>query len=162
MAEKSLVLMGCGDVGPIHEPMEAYSALARPTLATADIRFAQCERVYSELGALQVHSGGHHSRVKPHLASVFSDCKFDVLSVASNHAMDWGEDALLDSIALLQKKGIQTVGAGHILQEANGGGVVRCHGSWLRAQEARQGGHIFCPHSASPRDRPYALRDWRR
>ncbi len=128
MAEKSLVLMGCGDVGPIHEPMEAYSALARPTLATADIRFAQCERVYSELGALQVHSGGYHSRVKPHLASVFSDCKFDVLSVASNHAMDWGEDALLDSIALLQQKGIQTVGAGHNLQEARTPAIVERNG----------------------------------
>ena len=114
----SIVLLGVGDVGPIHEPMDAYSTLARPTLAAADIRFGQCERVYSGRGALQLHSGGAHSRVRPHMASVFTDCGFDVVSVASNHAMDWGEDALLDTIALFESKGIKTVGAGGNLDEA--------------------------------------------
>ena len=118
MMEKSIALLACGDVGPIHEPMNTYSTLAKSTLAASDIRFAQCERVYSERGAYQVHSNGHHSRVKPHMASIFSDCNFDVVSVASNHAMDWGEEALLDSIALLQKQGHKTVGAGRNLQEA--------------------------------------------
>jgi len=46
--DNSIVLMGCGDVGPIHEPMNHYATLARPTLATADLRFGQCERLYSE------------------------------------------------------------------------------------------------------------------
>ena len=74
--------------------------------------------MYSERGALQVHSGGAHSRVKPHMASIFSDCGFDVVSVASNHAMDWGPDALLDTIELLREQGIKTVGAGRNLAEA--------------------------------------------
>ncbi len=117
-AQSNIVLYGVGDVGPIHEPMDAYSALARPLLAAADIRFGQCERVYSERGALQLHSGGAHSRVHPRLASVFTDCGFDVVSVASNHAMDWGADAMLDTIELLDKKGIKTVGAGRNLAEA--------------------------------------------
>ena len=120
----SRVLLGVGDVGPIHEPMEAYSALARPVLASADIRFAQCERVYSERGALQVHSAGGHSRVKPPLASVFTDCGFDVVSVASNHAMDWGEDALLDTIALMESKGIKTAGGGRNLAEARRPAII--------------------------------------
>ena len=118
MNSEGIVLYGVGDVGPIHEPMDAYSALARTTLAGADIRFGQCERVYSERGALQLHSGGAHSRVHPRLASVFDDCGFDVVSVASNHAMDWGPDALLDTLALFDKKGIRTVGAGRNLAEA--------------------------------------------
>ena len=67
MAANTVVLMGCGDVGPIHEPMDAYCVLARPVLAGADLRFGQVERVYSERGALQVHSGGGHSRCKPSL-----------------------------------------------------------------------------------------------
>jgi poly-gamma-glutamate synthesis protein (capsule biosynthesis protein) len=113
-----VVLMAVGDVGPIHEPVGAYSELAKPTLAQADIRFGQVERVYSERGSLQVHSGGAHSRVKPHMASVFTDCGFDVVSVASNHAMDWGEDALLDTIALFRERGIAVVGAGRNLGEA--------------------------------------------
>ncbi|MBI4081164.1 MAG: CapA family protein [Candidatus Lambdaproteobacteria bacterium] len=117
-ADQGVILMGCGDVGPIHEPMLPYSALVKPTLAAADIRFGQCERVYSERGSLQVHSGGRHSRLKPHLASVFSDCGFDVVSVASNHAMDWGEEALLDTLDVLRARGIQTVGAGRNIEEA--------------------------------------------
>ena len=58
MTDSTVTLLGCGDVGPIHEPVGAYAALAKPVLAAADIRFGQVERVYSERGALQLHSGG--------------------------------------------------------------------------------------------------------
>lgn len=47
MAAGTVTLLGVGDVGPLHEPMAAYSELARPILAAADIRFGQVERVYS-------------------------------------------------------------------------------------------------------------------
>src|SRR5512139_2379474 len=120
----TLTLLGCGDVGPIHEPVDAFAELAKPTLTQADLRFAQVERVYSERGALQVHSGDIHSRVSPHMASIFSACGFDVASVASNHAMDWGPEALLDSIEVLRLRGIQTVGAGRNLAEAREAAIV--------------------------------------
>ena len=51
VAEREIVSLGCGDAGPIHEPVSAYSTLAKAVLAAADIRFAQVERVYSERGA---------------------------------------------------------------------------------------------------------------
>jgi len=124
----SVTLLGCGDVGPIHEPVGAYSELAKPVLAAADLRFAQVERLYSERGALQVHSGGAHSRCKPHMASVFTDCGFDVVSIASNHAMDWGEDALLDTIELLRGRGVVVVGAGRNLEEARRPAIVAKNG----------------------------------
>jgi poly-gamma-glutamate capsule biosynthesis protein CapA/YwtB (metallophosphatase superfamily) len=120
--------MGCGDVGPIHEPMARYGELVKDTLAAADIRFAQCERVYSERGAYQVHSNGRHSRVVPGMASIFSDCNFDVVSVASNHGMDWGDEALLDSISLLKKQGRLTIGAGRDLQEARRPALIERNG----------------------------------
>ena len=128
MAENSVVLLGCGDVGPIHEPMEIYSTLVRSTLATGDIRFGQCERLYSERGSLQVHSGVSERPLKPHMASVFSDCGFDVVSMAGNHGMDWGPDALLDTIALFREKGMQTVGAGRNLMEARQPAIIERNG----------------------------------
>ncbi len=128
MKSERLVLLACGDVGPIHERAEGYSAHVRTTLQAADLRFAQVERVYSERGALQVHSGGEHSRVQPHMASVFEDCRFDVVSVASNHAMDWGPEALLDSIELFRSKGIVPVGAGRNLDEARQPALVERNG----------------------------------
>jgi poly-gamma-glutamate synthesis protein (capsule biosynthesis protein) len=116
--DATVTLLGVGDVGPIHEPIERYAELAKPVLAQADIRFAQVERVYSERGALQLHSGGAHSRVKPHMAEIFTDCGFDVVSLASNHAMDWGADAMLDTVSLFRGKGMQVIGAGRNLREA--------------------------------------------
>src|SRR6185312_16176556 len=106
MAEH-ITILGCGDVGPLHGPMSQYGELVRPVLAQADIRFAQVERVYSNRGALQLHSGGAHSRLAPEHASIFADCGFNVVSLASNHAMDWGAEALLDTIELLRSQGLQ-------------------------------------------------------
>jgi len=124
----AVVLLGCGDVGPIHDPIEGYGSLVRETLATADIRLAQVERVYSERGVLQPHSGGGHSRLSPAMASVFTDCGFNVASVASNHAMDWGAEALLDTIDLLRGRGIQTIGGGRNLAEARQPAMIACKG----------------------------------
>jgi hypothetical protein len=129
MAEGSVTLLGCGDVGPTEEPIAAYTTLVKPVLATGDIRFGQCERVYSERGSMQIHSEpGPHSRVKPHMATVFSDCGFDVISLASNHSLDWGEDALLDTLELFHKKGIQTIGAGHNIEEARRPAIIEKNG----------------------------------
>ncbi|HEY0339130.1 MAG TPA: CapA family protein [Burkholderiales bacterium] len=119
-----LVILGCGDVGPLEEPLDRYADLVRPVLATADIRFAQVERVYSERGSLQLHSGGAHTRLKPHMAEIFSDAGFNVVSLASNHAMDWGPHAMLDTIEVLRKRGIEVVGAGRSIKEARTPAVV--------------------------------------
>jgi poly-gamma-glutamate capsule biosynthesis protein CapA/YwtB (metallophosphatase superfamily) len=124
---KAVVLLGCGDVGPIHEPMAPYSELVRDTLAAADIRFAQVERVYSERGELRPH-GGAHGRLPPRMASVIADCGFNIVSVAGNHAMDWGPEPLLDTIALLRDMGIRTIGGGRNLAEARQPAVIECHG----------------------------------
>ena len=62
------------------------------------------------------------------MASVFSDCGFDVVSLASNHAMDWGEDALLDTIDLFRERGMQVVGAGRNLREARRPAFVERNG----------------------------------
>jgi poly-gamma-glutamate capsule biosynthesis protein CapA/YwtB (metallophosphatase superfamily) len=130
VARKSgtLTVLGCGDVGPLHPPMSKYSQLVRPVLAHADLRFAQVERVYSKRGSLQLHSAGEHSRVDPEYASIFTDCKFDVVSMASNHAMDWGPEALLDTIELLRSKGLHVIGAGRNLEEARAPAVIEMNG----------------------------------
>lgn len=130
MATDSVTFLGCGDVGPIHEPMDTYSKLVRPVLAAGDIRFGQCERLYSERGALQLHAGAsaRHGRLKPHMASVYSNCGFDVVSLASNHAMDWGEDAMMDSIKVLRDRGMQVIGAGRDLEDARQPAIIEKNG----------------------------------
>jgi hypothetical protein len=124
----NVTILGVGDVGPLHEPIARYSELVRPVLAQGDIRFAQCERVYSERGALHPNSGGEHTRLKPEMASVFTDCGFNVVSVASNHAMDWGADALLDTMDVLRGRGMHVIGAGRNLEEARAPAIVESKG----------------------------------
>jgi poly-gamma-glutamate synthesis protein (capsule biosynthesis protein) len=44
---------------------------------------------------------------------------FDVLSLANNHIMDWGREALVDTVTHLREAGFGSVGAGVNAQEAN-------------------------------------------
>ncbi len=125
-----VTLLACGDIGPIHGPVEQYSALARIAsgLPRPTSRFGQVERVYSTRGALQLNSGGAHSRVGPEMAKVFGDLGINVASLASNHAMDWGPDALIDTLDLLQQMGITVIGAGRALAEARRPALIERNG----------------------------------
>lgn len=125
---EQITLLACGDIGPIHGPADQYAALARERLAAADIRFGQIERVYSTRGALQLNSGGAHSRVAPEMAGVFRDLGINVASLASNHAMDWGPEALIDTLELFRQMGITVVGAGRTLAEARRPALITCNG----------------------------------
>lgn len=117
MSKDSIVLLGCGDVGAMHAPTSQFSTLVRETLASGDIRFANLELVYSDKGSPQVHSNSR-ARVKPELASIITECQFDVVSIASNLALCWGPEALLDSTKLIGSKGVLATGAGKNLEEA--------------------------------------------
>jgi len=128
----TLVLLACGDVGPMREPIGPLSELVRPILARADVRFAQCERTYSTRGQVQVQheaaEPGHMTRQPPRMASVFRDCGFDVVSVATNVAMNWGPESYLDTIDLFSQMGIRTVGGGRNLAHARNPVTVEVHG----------------------------------
>jgi poly-gamma-glutamate synthesis protein (capsule biosynthesis protein) len=62
------------------------------------------------------------------MANIFSQAGFDVVSLASNHAMDWGPHALLDTIDVLKTRGIQVVGAGRNIAEARTPAVLEVNG----------------------------------
>lgn len=123
-----VTLLGVGDIGPYYEPVPDYRAPFQSTLDAADIRFAHCEKVFSTRGYLQVHGDGHYSRQDPSRAKIFSECGFDVVSLAGNKAMDWGSEALLDTIDLFRDMGIQTVGGGRNIEEARRPAIVEKNG----------------------------------
>ena len=126
----TVTFLGCGDIGPIHEPIRPYSDLVRPVLAAGDIRFGQCERLHSERGALQLHAGASakHGRLPAHMASVYKDCGFDIVSLASNHAMDWGPEPVLDTIELFRGMGKQVIGGGENAEQARKPAIVERNG----------------------------------
>lgn len=57
-------------------------------------------------------------RLPPEKVSIFQEMGIDIVTLANNHALDFGVDALLDSCATLDGAGILHVGAGEDLEEA--------------------------------------------
>ncbi len=57
-------------------------------------------------------------RINPSYVSVFQDMGVDVVSLANNHALDYGKEALLDSFSTLDEAGIPYVGAGETKERA--------------------------------------------
>jgi hypothetical protein len=111
----TVTLLAGGDVGPVVEPVDRFAELILPFLEGTDYRFFQCERTYSERGfspQFAFGGGGQKSRLDPRMASIFKTAKADVVSLASNHAMDWGPEPLLDTVELFRRMGIEVVGAG--------------------------------------------------
>ena len=137
MAEKGngiVTLMAGGDIGPVYEPAEQFAELIAPVLQQADLRLGQCERTYSERGSdPQFTDGpggqsGHHTRLHPRMASVWEAAGIDIVSMASNHTMDWGPDPLLDTIELFRGMGKYTIGAGSDAEEARKPAIVERNG----------------------------------
>lgn len=67
-------------------------------------------------------------RVPPEKVSMFHELGIDLVSLANNHALDFGTDALLDTCETLDKAGIYRVGAGKNLDEAKKPVIVELKG----------------------------------
>jgi poly-gamma-glutamate synthesis protein (capsule biosynthesis protein) len=127
----TVTLMTGGDIGPVYEPTEEFAELIAPVLKQADIRLGQCERVYSQRGAepqFTYGPGGQHSRLHPRMAGVWNAAGIDVVSLASNHAMDWGPDALLDTVEMFRGMGKTVIGAGRDAEEARAPAIIETNG----------------------------------
>ena len=124
--------LGTGDCGPIHSardgyPLERFTELVRPVLASVDLRLGQCERQYSTRGT-SMYGDAPHGRQPPEMAQIFAHCKFDVVTVASNHMYDYGPDALIDTRELFESMGMQVTGAGRDLEHARKPAIVERNG----------------------------------
>lgn len=83
----------------------------------ADFLFGNLEGPISERGANQ---GSIYSfRAEPKAVEGLMFAGFDVMSLANNHILDWGRDALADTASILAINGVKPVGAGRNYEEAN-------------------------------------------
>jgi poly-gamma-glutamate synthesis protein (capsule biosynthesis protein) len=57
-------------------------------------------------------------RGAPEMAGALTEARFDALALANNHMLDYGEEALLDTLALLEESGLPSAGAGPHLAAA--------------------------------------------
>lgn len=115
---QTLKLMAVGDTGPTNKTGRNVFQNSILTLKKADIRFANVERIYTRLGTRNEAFGGDNGRHDPMFVEDYVKTGFNVVSLASNHSMDWGADALLDCRENFRKLGIATIGTGANLADA--------------------------------------------
>lgn len=123
--------MAGGDIGPVYEPTEQFAELISPVLQQADLRLGQCERTYSDRGwdpQFLYGPGGQHARQHPRMAGIWKAADIDIVSLAGNHAMDWGPEALLDTVELFRGMGKHVIGAGKDADEARKPAIVERNG----------------------------------
>jgi poly-gamma-glutamate synthesis protein (capsule biosynthesis protein) len=92
------------------EGPEAVFGKTAQMLASSDIALVNLEGVLSSRG--QKIEKSFNFRFVPELAGALHDAGIDVVLHANNHVFDFGKEAFLDSLMLLNQAGVGTVGAG--------------------------------------------------
>ena len=86
-------------------------------MVSADMTVINNEFPFSTRGT-QAPDKQYTFRVNPTYVSALLDLGVDVASLANNHALDYGKDALLDTFTTLDNAGISYVGAGETKERA--------------------------------------------
>lgn len=94
-----------------------------PSLASADLALVNVEMAISNRGSA-VPGKQFTFRAPPVAAQIIADAGIDMATLANNHARDFGPDALLDTVDLLEATGVSTIGAGASATDAFTPGVL--------------------------------------
>ncbi len=87
-----------------------------PSLGSVDLSVVNVEMAISDRGT--PHDKTYVFRAPPSAARRIAAGGVRVANLANNHAMDYGGDALSDTIDLLEGAGVATIGAGRNIDEA--------------------------------------------
>lgn len=106
-----------GDIFPQQPlPQSAELADVRALLRAADIAFGNLETPVSKRGAPV--EKWINMRMPPELLTDVQDLGFDIVTLANNHMMDFGEVALHDTFRHLAERDLPYIGAGENLDAA--------------------------------------------
>ncbi len=94
-----------------------FSDTVRGWLSAADITLMNCECTLSDRGS-PTPGKLYTFRGKPENAGIFTELGVDIVSLANNHAHDYGEEAFLDTMTALDEVGVAYVGGGTNRDEA--------------------------------------------
>ncbi len=111
MSAESLTMLGVGDCAPYRDDLSSSFAHVADLFRNADLTFGQLESVLSLQGTPSSCTRMPCSS-RPEVAKVMKDAGFDVVSWASNHALDYGREAFNETIDHLKEAGLYVTGAG--------------------------------------------------
>lgn len=108
---------------------DSFWGTALPVLRSADAVIANLECAISARGSPWNRPPKvFHFRARPAAINVLRAANIRAVSLANNHSLDYGEDALLDTLRCLDDSGIAHAGAGRCLKEAMAPAVIDAAG----------------------------------
>ncbi|MEM9692120.1 MAG: CapA family protein [Myxococcota bacterium] len=128
-----LVLVAGGDVSfgrmrgqrLLRQPARDDFASLRYLLDPADLRFVNLECTISDRDGETQHPGNRLVfTAPPPAAPALARAGIDIVSLANNHAWDYGRAALFETFTRLEEAGVRYVGAGRTAAQAYGPVVV--------------------------------------
>jgi poly-gamma-glutamate synthesis protein (capsule biosynthesis protein) len=96
---------------------------ALPLFAGTDLQIGNLEGTFTERGEAQEKT--YTFRAPPPLARGLAEAGFDAVSLANNHAADFGSVSLLDTLAAVREAGVEVFGAGLDARQAYAARVLR-------------------------------------
>ncbi len=128
MAKEKITLIVVGDIIINRDDPKSIFDRVVDVLNSGDITFANCDQGYGDPalgGPFQFRPG----RPDPRNIPALTYAGLDVVSMANNHTLDWGEDAMLDGLDRVRKVGIEIVGAGKNIAEARKPAILERKGN---------------------------------
>ena len=127
MNDSKIILLAVGDVLIAKKDWKSSLAGVEDFLRQGDISFFNCETPYAETGCpgMAPHGAGPHA---PEGMLVLSSAGFNVCTLANNHTMDWGLDAIVECRERLEALGVAVCGAGRNIMEARKPAIVEKKG----------------------------------
>lgn len=124
---KTAVLSFAGDVLFSEQYLTAYDKNGIPAIADADMLsemqesdlFLLNEEFPFSLRGEAMADKQFTFRTDPKYVKIFQDLGADIVTVANNHALDFGRDAFLDTLDTLKQADITCIGGGYNLAEAS-------------------------------------------
>lgn len=113
----SAIFLATGDLAMDRDDYGESFAATAPVLRAADLVFGQLETSFASRG-VRLPQARHAVLGRPEGAAALGEAGFDIISMAGNHVLDWGNDAFFETKANLEAAGMKVVGAGDNIAEA--------------------------------------------
>ena len=126
--KQEIVIYAVGDVGPNRQGPQSMFRQVSGILKQGDIGFCQLETNLSMRGT-PLPQARLPMRAHPNCARALSDCGFEVVSFASNHCMDFGQEAFFDTLHAIRANGMEPIGVGKNIAEARSPAILERNGT---------------------------------
>ncbi len=105
------IVLATGDLAPDRDDPDRCFDGTCNTLQDAELVFGQLETTIAASGT-RLPQARHAVLTAPATASALERAGFDVISMAGNHCLDWGNEAFLETMEHLGRCNIAVIGAG--------------------------------------------------